>query len=384
MQSDLTPSAGQRVRRKPAVKSDRIVSRLRQDIVSGTFELGARLPIRPEMERRFDVSTNTLQRALDQLGQEGFIVARGNRGTFVTTDPPFLKRYGLVVRGQTGVAPYSTLLFQEALRLKQQSSVDLSIYQNVGASTDTEGYRTLAADLRAQRLAGLILEVPWVVAETPLAQLWQNAGVPVIGLGGEPKTPDMLILHNDGDQLIARVLDRFVALGRRRVAVLADDFTAATTRQLTEAIRQRGLVTQPYWLQAVNAVRPMAARAAMHLLMQARDLPDALWITDDTLVEPATAGLMDAGTRVPAELEVVAHCNFPYPTPSHLKVRRAGFSVSQLMTTALDLIDRRRRGETVPTRTALPALLEDEWSEPARGRPSLVAEPNGVLASTHR
>ena len=48
----------------------------------------------------------------------------------------------------------------------------------------------------------------------------------------------------------------------------------------------------------------------------AHDRPDALVITDDNLVPAATAGVLAAGRRVPADLEVVAHANFPHVTPS--------------------------------------------------------------------
>ena len=80
-----------------AAKRSVILSRLRSDILEGRFPPGSQLPTRSVMEREFGVSSVTLQRALDQLIEHGFVHARGTAGTYVAEHPPFLSRYGLVM-----------------------------------------------------------------------------------------------------------------------------------------------------------------------------------------------------------------------------------------------------------------------------------------------
>lgn len=81
---------------------------------------------------------------------------------------------------------------------------------------------------------------------------------------------------------------------------------------------------------------------------------------DDNLVPDATAGLVAAGVRVPDDLEVVAHANFPYVTPSAVLAKRFGYDIHRIFNTCVNIIEQLRRGEAVPQVTPLPAYLDDE------------------------
>jgi len=94
------------------------------------------------------------------------------------------------------------------------------------------------------------------------------------------------------------------------------------------------------------------------------DRPDALLVTDDNLVEYATAGLVDAGVRVPTDMDVVVHCNFPWPTPSLVPVRRIGYDAAQMLRACLDIADVQRHGAPVPSPRTIPPLFEDELAGP--------------------
>ena len=69
---------------------------------------------------------------------------------------------------------------------------------------------------------------------------------------------------------------------------------------------------------------------------------------------------MDAGVKVPDELEVVAHCNFPWSTPSSIPVHRLGFDAREVLRAALNCIDAMGRRELVPSVTHIPARFENE------------------------
>jgi hypothetical protein len=91
--------------------------------------------------------------------------------------------------------------------------------------------------------------------------------------------------------------------------------------------------------------------------------PDGLIIADDNFVEAASGGLIRAGVRVPEDVEVVAHCNFPWPTPSVLPVKRLGFSARQVLRECINSVDAQRRGEAIKPPIAIPALFEEEVTE---------------------
>ncbi|HUU68288.1 MAG TPA: hypothetical protein VM186_02090 [Planctomycetota bacterium] len=96
--------------------------------------------------------------------------------------------------------------------------------------------------------------------------------------------------------------------------------------------------------------------------------PDGLIISDDNPVEPATAGLVDAGVRVPKDLTVVAHANSPWPTASYVKAKRLGFDCLRLIQIAVDSIDAQRCGLPCPQFTSVPAT-EAATSLPGKESP---------------
>lgn len=60
-----------------------IETALEQDINTGVFAPGSRLPIEPELALRFGVNRHTVRRALSALADRGFISIEQGRGTFV-------------------------------------------------------------------------------------------------------------------------------------------------------------------------------------------------------------------------------------------------------------------------------------------------------------
>lgn len=74
---------------RPAVRvgrADQLVERLVDDIVSGTYPPGTRLPPEPVLAERADVSRLTLREAVRSLRQRGVVRVEQGRGTFV--NPP--------------------------------------------------------------------------------------------------------------------------------------------------------------------------------------------------------------------------------------------------------------------------------------------------------
>jgi GntR family phosphonate transport system transcriptional regulator len=81
------PAPGERIPRQQGVALWRqIAGRLQQEIGSGAYAPGARLPTEAEMTRRFGVNRHTVRRALDELSRGGLIRIEQGRGSFVAED----------------------------------------------------------------------------------------------------------------------------------------------------------------------------------------------------------------------------------------------------------------------------------------------------------
>lgn len=63
-----------------------LVDHIKKAIVSGTYESGTRLPSIREMSAQFEVTPNTVQRALQILESEELIYTERTTGKFVTKD----------------------------------------------------------------------------------------------------------------------------------------------------------------------------------------------------------------------------------------------------------------------------------------------------------
>ena len=100
----------------------------------------------------------TVQRALNQLREEGFIHAKGRLGTFVREEPPHLSRYAVVFPTHPSQAAtwrrFWTAISNEVLSLGAGEERDISIYHGVDGHTDSPEYENLVNDVCAHRLAG--------------------------------------------------------------------------------------------------------------------------------------------------------------------------------------------------------------------------------------
>lgn len=355
-----------RVRLKPGgddPRFNRIAAELRRRILTGAWAPGARLPTRAMIETEYRASSATVQKAIDILLHEGLVQARRRVGTVVAEPECHRRRYGLIF--PLPRARIESSRFLDAIRREAEGETSAAqsfhIAYEIDGHADSPMYRQLVGLVRQHRLAGLILATPAGYIQTsPLLQEPHMARVAVLGSSPTDCIPRVALQPFD-----ARALAWLRAAGRRRLAVLrgpvpqGDD--AGVSRVLKTA-RQHGLACRPYWIQDVHLeLRTAAARAAQLLFHHGqRERPDALLITDDNLVEHATRGLCELGLRIPRDVTIVAHANFPWPTPSAVPVRRVGYDIARMLRECLAVLEAQRRGEKPAAVTLLPAVFDDE------------------------
>ena len=350
---------------RPPVKQRKIVTELRRQIVSGAIAPSGRMATREKLCLEYEASSVTVQQALDQLMAEGFAVARGTLGTFVADRPPHLSRYIIVVAFTPQSDQYTrfwTAMDNEARRLRRDGKFDIQIRHGVENHLDNEPFQRLLADVKYHRLAGLIfLHAPFYYRHTPLLD---GAGIPRVAFM-EPISgyPSVQAVHTLYTAVIERGLDYLSSRGRRRVAMIMNQYLpTGGVAWLEKAVADRGMFMEPHWMQFVHSGMSLSASHCAQLLMHRNQTvrPDGLIIADDNLVEATSAGLVRAGVRVPEDLEVVAHCNFPWPTPSVLPVKRLGFDARRVLHECIQSIDAQRRDKRIEAPILVPAVFEEE------------------------
>lgn len=353
------------------IRHGKVAAAIRDRIVRGPLQPGSRLPTRRQLTHEFGTTLQTVQMAFDRLNREGFIFSRGSKGTYVADRPPHLCRYGLVFPFRPAEQTHHWPWFWSALR-NEAERVEAEGREQVpsfyGDEKDVPGtdFQELARDARQHCLAGLI----FAHAPTTPALSWlaEQADLPCVAIAHLPLDAPMARVVLDIRSFVDQALDHLLAQGRRRVAILTTgDWLEVAGTTLQSALAARDMSIPARWIQGVDRRHARLASNAAHLLMhgEADHRPDGLIIVDDNLVEHAAAGLVAAGVRVPDDLEVVAHCNFPWPVPSALPVKRLGFNARQVMESCLACIDTQRDGAAWDQVVRIPAVFEEQLTHPA-------------------
>lgn len=78
---------------------DLAVGRLRQQITSGTWEIGTRIPAEPELAELIGVGRNTVREAVQSLVHAGMLERRQGSGTYVISDSELGNAMGREIAG---------------------------------------------------------------------------------------------------------------------------------------------------------------------------------------------------------------------------------------------------------------------------------------------
>ncbi|HOX38688.1 MAG TPA: substrate-binding domain-containing protein [Candidatus Brocadiia bacterium] len=165
---------------------------------------------------------------------------------------------------------------------------------------------------------------------------------------------------------LRRALEHLAKKKRHRVAMLT--VSGAAVSRIDEfrcCARALGLETDPMWIHGVDPWHARWTANVLRLLFRRENpmIPDALIIDDDNLVDHACCGLVAAGVRVPADVEVVSHWNYPIEPPGRIPFIRLGYDSGAALLNCIGLIDKQNRGEETRDSIMLDAVFEWELEE---------------------
>ena len=169
----------------------------------------------------------------------------------------------------------------------------------------------------------------------------------------------MPVIYPDTDAWRHQALAQLASRGRTRVAMVTYLLSRDGERRFIQQAAEYGLTAAPYRIFSTYSNSADILRNAIHCMMRLPEeiRPDGLLIADDNLVEATVAGLHDAGTRVPDELDIVAMCNYPHLPTSALPICWLGTHTHELLQRCIALLNASRRGEAYPLVTHLPPVF---------------------------
>ena len=351
-------------------KTQDVQTQLRGRIVGGHYRPGDRLPTFDEMESEFGVSRMVIQQAVGRLRGDGFVRSSNRKGLFVSNTPPHLCRVALLFADEpesTGWSRMSTALLNETKRLERDHpDWEFKVFAGmIGGQSSEVRLAELEADVRAHRIAGVIFTPKTFGLHA--RPVFSDATVPQAFLCAPASQNESAVVGVDTNALYRRALGRLVEKGRKRIAIL---HMADTTQDVDHAalFAAFGLKLHRPWIQWIGRSHPQFAENLVTLLLDApiKTRPDGLIIADDNLIEHAAAGIVATGLRVGHDLDVIAHCNWPWPLPSVLPMERIGFDATDILRRAIESIVAQQSGRKHLSIESVPPLFEWEVKPPTR------------------
>lgn len=349
--------------RKTKPKQRELIHAIRDDIVAGRLGPGAQLPPRRQLLRTFGGSPVTLQRAIRQLEDEGYVKAVPSLGTFVTPNPPCSHCYGIVFPGRPGEmngwTRFHDAILAEAARVRESQDRQFRFYYGRDWELDPPQVEAFEADMQQMRIGGLFFVVPPSEFYSRLpGPTWQRYNIPAVVLSHDEKSRQHHCLVVDDTQLVSRGLDRLIEDGAKRIALIGHDRIAdealAAYRAFLDA---RGLSRQEYWAQALP--RHDGDRTVQGLMALPEDLrPDGFLVLDEHALDPLLDGLNAVGCVPGEDVQVVSQAMLPRESPAGVTL--LGQDLRQLLGTAVYTLEQVRNGVRVSRSQRMPVFFDSE------------------------
>lgn len=343
-----------------------LAKRLRKEWLTD-WQAGRKIPSFGQLRRKLNTTCATLQRAMDLLSRQGFIVSRPRVGSYLAEAPPHTSRIALLFKGhpQEVVSSWqwsrehlATLLAAQAMNAAN-GAYRLSFYTDVSEGTrPSASLARLLQDVGDRTLAGLIFSYSPETIKT--LTLLQHPPLPIIHYNPNFSRPGMAVCTGleTFSQAVAEKVQRS---GRQRVAFLCRP--QSDPERVRASFASMGLELRPEWLLPVDPFRPQWLPHVLAALFSQTscETPDVLVIGDDHMVEPALDALKHLSPRNLDDLLIVGHWNFPVPCAAVLPVELIGFDANAWLDAAVGLIASNAEAPYGDGKRATIALRESQW-----------------------
>lgn len=353
-------------------EQDKISAFIRKKIISGQWQAGYKIPTRLELGRKLGVTVVTLQKALSSLVADGFLRVQmtGRRGTYVNENSPHLYNYALVFPNAPS-EPNWNLFFACQLKvsemIQQKLGIRISPYFWLDGNPASHDYIRLINDIRKERLAGIVFASSvFAIEKTPVVL---EGNIPRIVIGARNERVDIpWICFGKHDFLIKISLDYLESRNCRKVAlILTPGLIGDYSKRLNVLLSERNFTSRPEWCHLCHLSYPETAVGIVRLLMSplATERPDAIIVGDDNLLQAVCDGLKLAGIKVPEELTVISHCNFPRISANSFPVKFIGYDIYALMLKCIELLKQQRVVGKIPSKNVIEICKSEIETLPA-------------------
>ncbi|WP_409298431.1 LacI family DNA-binding transcriptional regulator [Peribacillus sp. SCS-26] len=296
-----------------------------------------------------------VRKVMDQLGYYPNFHARNlaNRAT---------KSIGIVmpVSAQRGNHFFQNPFFQDVIKGigAFANAADYSLYITTG-ETDEEIYDDVIKMVKGKRVDGIILL--YSSEEDPVIKFLTGQSFPFVLVGRPPEDIGRKITFVDNDNYaVSRELTEYLlSLGHERIAFIGGKKKLIVTQNrlngFQDALALAGITIPDSYIKHTDFIMDGGKKAVTELL-DVRDRPTALFVTDDILALGILNALHERGIIVPEEMNVVSFNNLffseftsPPLTTVEVHIYQLGYEAARCV---VDLIEEENSSPkciTVPT-----------------------------------
>ncbi len=329
-------------------KFERVSGSICADIASGRIPPGGKLPTFDELERIHKVSYITVNACIKRLKDTGLVISRERFGVFAAERPPILRRFA-VIFPKMDLAKNRFL--QTLLNVLKEEGVkrdlEFEVFPDFEPHVDNSDYQKLLSELSEMRIGGVAL----VSMPNPPAdlELMSFPGIPVINASACMKVDEKAYVDKSCDYLLSRKKRRIAVLFKGRPRIMSKYIDKRNSSEMQ---------SPDHWFIPIGSDAMDGAAVITRLLLDfPKDKrPNGLIIADDNLVDHALSGVFLSGVKVPEELEIVAHCNWPNPVTSIIPVRKLGYDVRVAVSIMIDKLLKSRGKSGLQDTEPIPVL----------------------------
>jgi len=317
-------------------KLERVSRAICAEIASGKIPPGGKLPTYDELERIHKVSYITINACMKLLKSSGMVIGRERAGVFVSERPPILNRFAMIFPKEEKVSLSANRFLQTMLKIlggeSAKRKLEFEIFQDFEPHVDNPDCQKLVSELSGMRIGGVVhLSMPCL---PNACEILHFPGIPVINGSTCMKFDQKAYVGKSCDYLLSRRKKRIAVLfqGEQAMKIMLGKFL--------EKRDSSGMESPDHWFIPIGTdTREGAGKITRILLDGPRDRrPNGLIIADDNLVDHALGGVFLSRVKVPGELEIVAHCNWPNPVMSVMPVKRLGYDIRKALSVIIDAL----------------------------------------------
>lgn len=292
-------------------KYEQIVFWIRQQIEQGGLAQGDRIPSENEMMDRFQVSRQTVRRALELLTEEGVVEGRRGSGTYVSVNT---RRYtGKEVRIEVMLTFVDTYIFPSMVRgIESVLSREGCTLQITVTDNAVEKERMLLKELlRTKSVDGVIAETVKSALPNPNLELYrelERMGIPVLFVNSFYRELDIPHVSLDDRRAGYLAAKHLAECGHTMIGGIfkADDgqghlrYAGYTDALMEREIKVRG--GQVIWIDS-DEIKDMEEES-VKFLKRLKDCTACVCYNDEIACKLVNI-LRRAGMRVPQDMSVV-------------------------------------------------------------------------------